>query len=346
MSHFKKLVTKLTLLSLVAVMLPQTAFAGATSNLQAYLSDHQVDQTDVGYNIQFTSPTGIDASTDTITFTFTAGTLSGLTASDIDLKDDGADKTVAGTAGAGTWGFGVSGSTITLTAPTNATSGEIAGGSNIQLLIGPNMASGATNGITNGSSAGSESVGIGGTFGDTGNVAFALVTDSSFDVTATVLETITMTIPDTAIEFGTVASGAVTTDANSTIEIDTNASGGYALSYVATDLANAASDTIAVNSGSTMAAGTEEWGINIAANASSVGSNPTQVAGAGTPTAAAGYGTADNYKLVTGGNQSLASSTGTAQDDVYTLTAAIAVSDITEAGAYAGTINLVLGGNF
>lgn len=346
MSRFKKLITKLTLLSLVALMLPSTAFAGATTGMQAYLTDHTVSQAGVGYNIQFVSPTGVDANTDTITFTFSTGTLTGVTAADIDFKDDGVDKTVAGTAGSGTWGFNLTGSVITMTAPTNASSGEIAAGSNIQLLIGPNMASGATNGITNGSSAGSETIDVAGTFGDTGTMAFALVTDGSFDVTATVLETITMTIPDTAIEFGSVTSGAVTTDDNSTIEIDTNASGGYSLSYVATDLTNGAGDTIALNSGSTMSAGTEEWGINLAANASGVGSNPAQVAGAGTPTTTSGYETADNYKLVTGGNQSLASSTGTAQDDVYTLTAAIAVSDVTEAGAYAGTITLVLGGNF
>lgn len=150
--------------------------------------------TAANHNIKFATPTGVDASTDTITVTFPAGFNLGTVAfGDMDLNVDAAcdgvyeiSKTLAAAPGLSpTWGAAVAGQIITLTAPTDAAVGEIAAASCVQILIGTN-ATGGVNQITNPASTGSHVIHIGGTFGDSSNIAVAIIAEDQASVSGNV----------------------------------------------------------------------------------------------------------------------------------------------------------------
>ncbi|MFQ5493227.1 MAG: hypothetical protein ACE5DX_03650 [Candidatus Dojkabacteria bacterium] len=108
------------------------------------------------HEIQFTTTYAVNSSGDTIAFDFvpnqstTDGSLdfdfSSIAISDIDLEDDGVDKTLAASAAAGTWGVSINTTTdtITFTAPTDAGATEIAAGSAVVVKIGTNADAGST----------------------------------------------------------------------------------------------------------------------------------------------------------------------------------------------------------
>jgi len=108
------------------------------------------------HDIQFTTSYAIDSSGDTIVVDFIPGQsttdgsqdfdFNGIDVGDIDLEDDGVDKTLCTganpcSAGAGIWGVNIStgsNDTITFTAPTDAGATEIASGSIVHIKIGLN----------------------------------------------------------------------------------------------------------------------------------------------------------------------------------------------------------------
>ncbi|HPF95305.1 MAG TPA: hypothetical protein PLR08_02015 [bacterium] len=148
------------------------------------------------HEIRFITPTGVDAPTDTITLQFASDfDLTGITAADIDLLHGPItgleiSETIAAAAAAGVWGAGVSGQTITLTAPTNAAIGEITATHIVTIRIG-NNAGGANQIINPGPGAGGapRTMWIAGTFGDTGiiEIPFAQPTNNdAIAITATV----------------------------------------------------------------------------------------------------------------------------------------------------------------
>ncbi len=203
--------------------------------------------------IYFNLPTGVDASTDTITIEFDSAsdahgfTFGSVAFGDMDLNinaattacattlDFSTSKTLAASAAASTWGVAVATSTntITLTAPTNATTGEITANYCVRLLIGTN-ASGGTNQISNPSGTGSKTISITtelGSTDDSKDFGVAIVTEDqvvstgnvdpsltfAVDTTTTAAECDTMTynstVPDVA--FGTLAGTAKTSGAGS-----------------------------------------------------------------------------------------------------------------------------------
>ncbi|MSR85255.1 hypothetical protein EXS71_02350 [Candidatus Uhrbacteria bacterium] len=143
------------------------------------------------HELRFTTPTGIDQSTDTISLTFSSGfDLSSVVFGDIDLFHGAGtgletSETLAAAVGAGVWGVSVSGQVVTFTAPTDAAVGEISAGQKIVIRIGTG-AVGGTHQITNSSTAGDAVISIGGTFGDAGGVTVPIVSHDSIAVTATV----------------------------------------------------------------------------------------------------------------------------------------------------------------
>lgn len=143
------------------------------------------------HTITFTTPTGVDALSDTITLDFTGFTLGSVAFGDIDLThgpSTGAEtsETLAAAAAAGTWGISAAGVVITLTPPTDAAAGEIAANDIVIVTIGTN-ASGGANQITNPASAGAYAVRLAGNFGDTGGIGAPIQADDQVAVTATVL---------------------------------------------------------------------------------------------------------------------------------------------------------------
>lgn len=142
------------------------------------------------HEIGFVTPTGVDASSDTITLVFGAGfTLSAIGVSDVALSHGvttgfETSEVVAASAGLGIWGVSVSGQTITLTAPTDASSGEITAGQRVVVRIGTSAGGAAQ--ISNPTAAGTYLLTIGGVFGDAGEVRIPIVGDDSLTVSATV----------------------------------------------------------------------------------------------------------------------------------------------------------------
>ncbi|USN53361.1 MAG: hypothetical protein H6760_04325 [Candidatus Nomurabacteria bacterium] len=235
------------------------------------------------HTILFVTPTGVDASTDTITIDFTDFTVGSVDFTDIDLAvdDDNAcdgtfsDKTLAATASAGTWGAAFASSVLTLTPPTDATSGEITADRCVQVQIGNNAASGNAQ-LTSPNDTSTHVIELAGNFGDSGKFALDFVTDDSVNVTATVDASITFSLSDTTIGFGTLsASNArwATGDTNGsasdsaaahTISVGTNATDGYIVTYNGATLTSGG-DTINVASITNDAdgtPGTEEFGVS------------------------------------------------------------------------------------
>lgn len=110
----------------------QTAEASSAFNISNTMSTLRQNVV-ANHTIIFRTPAGVDASTDTITITFPTGFVMGsVVHSDVDFAASAGgqtscpaglsytERTLAATAGTGTWGAAVSGLVLTLTAPTNA----------------------------------------------------------------------------------------------------------------------------------------------------------------------------------------------------------------------------------
>lgn len=264
--YIKRVLTSLGLIVAVLVLLiappVQIANAAALTIMSDIMSTVKASVV-ADHEVRFKTPTGVDASTDTITLTFAAGfTMGSVAFGDMDLEIDAAcdgtyeiSKTLAATPSTSpTWGAAVSGQIITLTAPTNAASGEIAVNACVRVEIGTNAASG-TNQITNATAA-SYDLDIAGAFGDTGTIVITIVADDVVVTTATVVASLTFTVDDNTIFFGTLGTGAAkwatgtaggsgsSTSAH-TMTVGTNSTAGYSVTYNGTTLTSGG-DTIDV----------------------------------------------------------------------------------------------------
>jgi len=250
--HSKKILVLALAFLLVGVYLTIGPIRAAdVTNMKDTLSDSRPSVVS-NHTVEFATPTGVDASTDTITVTFPAGfTMGSVAFGDMDLEVDAAcdgtfeiSKTLAATASTSpTWGAAVSGQVVTLTAPTDAASGEIAAAACVKIEIGTNADSGV-NQITNNTAAVYDIV-VGGAFGDSGTVKISVI--AGVTVSATIAETLTFTInlqsavncPDniggteitsgitsTAMPFGTINSDTHYFGCQ-VLDVDTNASDGY-----------------------------------------------------------------------------------------------------------------------
>ncbi|MEK7588487.1 MAG: hypothetical protein AAB438_01580 [Patescibacteria group bacterium] len=194
--------------------------------------------------VTFTLPAGIDAD-ETIILTFNNSTSIpvGLDFTDIDMKDDAVELTLAAAPAASTWGVVRTSSTV-LTFTNGDT--PIGNTSVIEIQIGTHATAGTTGDqqITNGS-VGITTLTLSGTMGNpdiTGIASMPIIDDDQVTVTATVNQTMTFDL-DTSVADGetatpySVALGTITTtdtrvsgstDSINMIiaELDTNATGG------------------------------------------------------------------------------------------------------------------------
>lgn len=146
------------------------------------------------HTIKFQTLTGVEASSDTIVVSFDTGFgVSGLDFGDVDFSHGSVtgaetEETLAAVAATGIWGASFSGQALTLTAPTNAGSGEVAASDFVIIEIGTHATTGVAGDteITNPTSAGSYRVFVGGTFGDEGSMAVSIVADRQAVISATV----------------------------------------------------------------------------------------------------------------------------------------------------------------
>lgn len=194
------------------------------------LSTH-VASTAANHTALFVSPSGVDASSDTIVLRYQSGfDLTALSApNDMDLGVDNdnacdgpfTEKTIASSAAAGTWGVAVSGQDITFTAPTDAAGGEITAGRCVRVRIGTNAVTGATgtHSVVNPGSTGSYEVDVLGTFSDHGMFAVAIASGGAVSVSASVPSSASTPAPSVP----TVDTTAPTISAISVLAADTNA---------------------------------------------------------------------------------------------------------------------------
>ncbi len=307
--------------------------------------------TAANHDITFTTPTGITSGqTMVLTFQSDYSIPALLDDTDIDLLDDGAQLPLAASPSGSTWGVVRTSSTvITFTNGTTA----VGAGSVVRIKIGTNATDGTTgtHQITNPTSAGSYTLTIGGgTFADSGTITSIIVDDDVVSVSATVGQSLTFSISDNSIGFGTLSTSAAryaTGDTNGsgsdgvahTLAVATNGTSGYTITVQGATLTSGLNSITA--NGSTPAAsstGTEQFGMYATASGGTGASIDATYSDDATP--GFGYdGTASTAATFATGS----SATGTTTYSVHYISN---IAPTTEAGSYTASLTYVATANF
>ncbi len=322
------------------------------------------------HTIKFRMNTSLGAG-ETITLTFASGynfaTMTGQVG-DIDLCSSvtsydacisSGQKTLAGTAGGATWGVELSGQVLTFTSGTDT----LTASDYVVIQIGTN-ASGGAGQITN-PTAGSYTISIGGTNGDTGSVVTTIIADDAVTVAATVSagDTLTFSIDDNAIGFGTLsflaaryatadAAGATSDPDNGAHTLTASSSSGYSVNVQGGTLSlNGAGVTTigAMGAAAAYSQGNEQFGMNL--EKSIIGGNGGSSAVCSSTALGCGgdYSAGSNYiyTATASAAKKIAECSGvcTAADTYYPhYLASISVN--TAAGSYSTTLTYVAVGSY
>lgn len=187
---------------------------------------------------------------------------------------------------------------------------------------------------------------------DTGTVA--LSTSNAITVSATVDETLTFctgtsgitssscaSATGTSASLGTLSSSSAAST-TSQLGISTNGNSGYSITVNGTTLTHGSNTISALASQTASSAGSEQFGLNLKDNATpNVGA---EVAGAGSGTATANYGTADQFRFVTG--DSVASNATADGFRLYTVSYLANIASTTEAGTYSSALTYIATATF
>ena len=354
-------ITSVALVTLLALLMPMSTFAEPLTSISTELSTLKA-ATSANQTIQFVTPSGVSASTDTIIITFADFTIPSpfaTTSVDIAAGDSGTcssasytDRTIAddGTAAAGVWGMATTTTTITLTPPTDVLSTTTGATSTycMQIEIGTNATHGGTGTaqITN-AAAGDKTIAFTGDFGDTGTSTVKILTDDQVQLSAEVPQTITFSISETSASFGNLNTSATryaTTTGDNTSEsaahnilAGTNATGGYTLTVTGNTLESGgnsitvigASDT-ALNTGSV-----EQFGMKASASGGSgITVDPTYEG-------SVGYGYDGDS-----GASTVATAGGLTDTTTYTITYVANIAADTHAGTYTTALTYVVTANY
>ncbi|HBM45740.1 MAG: membrane protein ORF65 [Parcubacteria group bacterium GW2011_GWF2_38_76] len=174
-------------------------------------------------------------------------------------------------------------------------------------------------------------------------VPVAQAVTQDVNISATVAQSLTFTVSDATIYFGTLGSGAAkyasTTEGGDTVAVPahtmqaaTNATGGYSIAVTGSTLTSG-DDTITAIGATSVAssAGTEQFGVRL-----------SSVSGGGT--VATEYGTADEFAYLT--TDQVASNATVTAADVYSATYIANIAALTEAGSYSTTLTYTATGSF
>lgn len=308
--------------------------------------------TAANHTIQFVTATGV-AAAGTITVAFPTGfAMNTIDYVDMDLAegDSGTcssagftDKVLAASPSGGTWGAVLSSQTITFTSGT----GTITAGRCVQIEVGLNAAGGDTQ-VTNSSAGNDKKMDITAGVSDSASLAISIIANDVVAVTATVDPTLTFTIGDNAIGFGSLSSsaatwanGAATGSATDTsahnLTVATNAATGYVITYNGATLTNG-SYTINVVTVADDADGTpttEQFGISF----EGVG---------GDATIASGYShlTVPDWKFIAGTTTTVVSETVPTATETISAYYLANISTTTEPGSYSTNITYIATGIF
>lgn len=362
---YGRVTAKLLLVALLVASFPvfkHKAQAASLTSMRAVAS-RLAENTNSDYTIYFVSPTGIQSGeVDTIVLTFSSDyTLAAEAAANFDFAvgDSGTcttavftEETIATTASATEWGVDVTGDVVTFTPETDDTH---AGGLCYRIEMGTVATTGGTgaaNTVQNGALDNDETIIFSGDFDDTGTISLDIISDDQVDITATVDPTITFTIDDNAIGFGTLSAAtgrwatADATGANAVagnlptaanvLTIATNAASGYALTYNGATLTSSGGtiDVASITADSDGTPGTEQFGLALSTS--------------GNATIAGAYDRATNsdFAFVASTTTTIASETGPTATETFSVSYLANISGSTEAGAYATTLTYIATGTF
>lgn len=349
MEHIFKKITAIGLSLVLTVLMSGIQFADAasltllsdtlSSNKKSTLSSHV---------IKFSTPTGASDASDTIIITFpsdynfTSKTIGSVTFTHGASTGLESTETLAASPSGTAWGAVFSGTQnriLTLTAPSDGIgSATVAAGDKIIITYN------STN-STNPTTAGSYITTIAGTFGDTGSITVPILDDDQVVVSATVDQSITFTISDSTIGFGSLSSAAAkyatgdttgtTTEAEAhNLVVGTNASNGYTLTLAGSTLTSGSSTITAIGTTNTASSvGTEQFGVRLTATGGS--------GAVASPYAASGFAF-DSAAFP----DTIATSTVATSNTTYSARYIANIGAQTEAGAYSATLNYVATANF
>ncbi len=344
---FEKKIKILSTAMVLAMFMAPMANAASLLNLSDTQSTLKIS-TASSHTIAFNTPTGASDSTDTIIvtfpsdFNFTTKTIASISLTHGASTGLESTETLAASPSATAWGAVLSGTQnriLTLTAPTDGI-GSATVAPNDKIIISYT----SVNSI-NPTTAATYVTNISGTFGDTGSVSASILTDDQVVVTALVAQSITFSISDNTIGFGSLLSASARyatgdtlgsgseTDAHNII-VGTNAANGYSLNINGSTLSYATSTINAIGSTNTAsAAGTEQFGVRLVASG---GSGAVAV-----PYAAAGFAL-DTASFP----DQIAASTGTTNSTTYGVRYIANITANTEAGTYGSTLTYTATPNF
>lgn len=335
-------------LAILALSVPfSVAEAAAITSASDTMSSLTVSATST-HAIRFVTPTGANQNTDTIIITFpsdfnftskTIGTVTFTHGASTGLEST---ETLAASASASAWGAVFSSTqnrVLTLTAPTDGTGAAVLA-PNDRIIISYD----GTNSI-NPSTPGSYVTTISGAFGDAGDITVNVLTSNQVDITATVPQSLTFSISDTSISFGTLsavaaryASGTASGDTSEieahNVIVGTNASNGYTMTVGGSTLTSGANTITAIGASNTSSSvGTEQFGLRM-----------TAAGGSGTvsaPYAAAGFAF-DSGAFP----DAIATASGASANTTYSARYIANITASTEAGSYTGAVTYVATANF
>jgi hypothetical protein len=340
-----------SVLTLTVIVLSAIPFyfaeAAAITSASDTMSNLTVSATST-HAIRFTTPTGANQNTDTIVITFpsdfnftskTIGTVTFTHGASTGLETV---ETLAGAPSATAWGAVFSGTQnriLTLTAPTDGV-GSTTLAANDKVIITYD----GTNSI-NPTTPGSYTTTIGGAFGDAGDITVNILTSNQVNITATVPQSLTFSISDTSISFGTLtavsaryASGTGSGDTSEieahNIIVGTNAANGYTMTVAGNTLTSGGNTILPIGAANTASAvGTEQFGLRMtAAGGSGAVAAPYAAAGFAFDTAAF--------------PDTVATSTGASANTTYSVRYIANITANTEAGSYTGAVTYVATANY
>lgn len=342
------LVLALLLGSFGAVGPVRTADAASLTVLSDTMSTLKIS-TASSHTIKFKTPSGATASTDTIVITFpsdfnftskTIGTLSLKHGATTGLETT---ETLAASPSTSAWGAVFSGTqnrVLTLTPPTDGT-GAASVAVNDYVVVSYDSSN-----ALNPSTASTFSITIDGNFGDTGTILVQTLTDDQVVVTATVAQTLSFSISDNTIGFGTLSSSAARyatgdlagagseTEAH-TLAVGTNALTGYTTTVQGATLTYDGATIDAIGAANTASStGTEQFGIRATASGGS--------GAVSAPYAASGFA----YDATSSTTDEVAAATTASTTTTYSVRYLANISSATEAGLYTTTLTYVTTANF
>ena len=251
-------------------------------------------------------------------------------------------ETLAAAPSATAWGAVFSGTqnrVLTLTAPTDGIGAAVLALSD-KVIISYD----GTNSI-NPTTPGSYVTTIGGTFGDAGDITVNILTSNQVDITATVPQSLTFSISDTSISFGSLtavaaryASGTAAGEASEVeahnIIVGTNAANGYTMTVGGNTLTSGVPTVNAIGAANTASAiGTEQFGLRMTATG-------------GTGAVSAPYAAAGFAFNTAAFPNTIATATGSSANTTYSARYLANITASTEAGSYSGAVTYVATANF